>query len=176
MKFAGFEEWARARREPKLEAEAQHRAIIAADTEFQQESAARGGVCMSEATEDAQEAAASVTRTRDARLAEIDGPRHAAATQAHQARLEALRTAAEALRATYTDTRNFEDAFSSFAAIEGIRHGSRVTDADLGLHLDALLRRLNAILQPVAPRAVTPRPPLARPDFSGMLSRFFGRA
>jgi hypothetical protein len=46
MKFC-FEEWSGTRRKVKLEAEAQLRAIVAADTAFQQESAARGGVCTS---------------------------------------------------------------------------------------------------------------------------------
>jgi hypothetical protein len=175
MKFC-FEEWSGTRRKAALEAEAQLRAIVAADTAFQQESAARGGVCTSVLTEDAQQAAETVMKTRAARLAEIDGPRHAAAAQTHHALLEALRTAAAAFSSAYTDTRNFEDARESFGRTEGIRHGERVTDGDLGLHLDALLGRLNAILQPVAPRAATPRPPLARPDFGAMLSRFFGRA
>jgi hypothetical protein len=176
MKFLGFEEWSGTRREVKFEAEAQLRAIVAADTAYQAESATRGGVCESSATEDAQEAAESVTKKRDARLAEIDGPRHAAAAQTHHALLEALRTAAAAFSSVYTDTRNFEDARESFGRTEGVRHGLRVTDGDINLHLDALLGRLNAILQPVAPRAATPRPPLARPDFGAMLSRFFGRA
>jgi hypothetical protein len=149
--------------------------LSAADQAHQVRAADAGGTITSTLTDEGQDAAARIIAHTAAQLDAVHRPHQQQMDAAHGRLVEDARTTRETFAAKLGELRAFEDEQSSFLMKAKLPQRRRVTDGDLGLHLQAMLARAHRLVQPAPERAVpAPRPTLLRPDFSGILVRMFG--
>ena len=122
-------------------------------------------------TEDAEQAAAVITKRYNARLEARHQSNRPALGQDHRAHVAAVLEAGEALSETLQALTAFEDQAEAFGPA---RLPRRVSDPATGDHLRGLVARVRQFVEPVPARRVTVLPTLVRPDFARILARIFG--
>lgn len=170
-----FNGWRQARRVIELEAEQAFQQMHDIDRAHWAEVSARGGTVTSSLTEEGQAAAAQIETRRDAQLARVDGPRLASMDQDSAALVAAVIEKGETFLASLAALQVFEEERRAFLLSARLPQRAPVADADFGRQLYALLERARRVVQPPTPKpSAAERPALRRPDFGGVLARFFG--
>jgi hypothetical protein len=141
--------------------------IAQRDTEFQIARANRGGQMTSSLTDEAEVAAATVIRARDAARADLIGPvaRGSKAVRDEKARktLESART----FLAHYEDLRRYEHERNQFLALARQAETPIATGNE---NPADFIQRAERLMNPPTPARETPRSPLRVPDFAEFIA------